>query len=493
MFSPSRLSRTLIATIWLLQPVTAPLQAAGFELPEMGDSAGVHLPAGKEKRLGQVFMRSVRANTTVESDPLLTEYLQDLGAKLAKKSGSGGNSFDFFLVREPTINAFAGPGGHIGIHPGLVLETQTDSELAAVVAHEIAHVNQRHIARMLEAAENMSLPAAGLLLAAILLGVAGGGSAALAAAAGGQAALVQQQINFTRSNEKEADRVGMQILADADFDPRAMPVFFQRMSRADRTSGIALPEFLRTHPVSTSRIADSLARAESFPYRQNPEDIRYHLTRAALRAAQFASPAAAEAHFKSTLRDGRYRDRNAEGYGYALALMRTGKHAEARREIDRLLAASPNQLEYSVASARLYKKTGDARRALGVLKGALAKNPGSHALAVIAAETMLSVGDGRGAYDLLRRELRKRPYDPELHRLQARAAAASGRQAESHLHLAEYHYGVGELDAAVRQLEIAARQGKAGFHEKSRIEARLNQVKTELEVIRRDKRGGNNR
>ena len=479
-----KISRAGLAVVWLLLSPTLATRAAALELPEFGDPSGAHLSTGKEKRLGQAFMRSVRATTKLENDPLLNDYLQALGQRLVQNSTNPGGQFDFFLVRDPTINAFAGPGGYIGVHTGLILETETESELAAVVAHEIAHVNQRHIARMIEAADNLSLPTAGVLLAAILLGAAGAGDAALAAAVGGQAALLQQQINFTRSNEQEADRIGMQILSSSEFDPRAMPVFFQRMGRADRTSGTTLPEFLRTHPVSTSRIADSLARAEEFPYRQHPEDVRYHLTRATLRAAQFPSPAAAVTHFESTLRDGRYRHRAAERYGLALALMRNKELARARKEIDALIASGPNQLEYRVASARLYTESGDPQAALRVLKQALRTHTDSYALSVVAGETMLRVGDHAGAYELLRRWLRKRPADPDLHRMQARAAAATGRDAESHEHLAEYHYGIGELEAAVRQLEIAVRDRSMDFYARSRIEARLEQVRNETEALK---------
>lgn len=478
------LFQRILITIWLGQSLVTPALATDLSLPDVGSSAGAHLSPAEEKRLGQAFMRSIRGAKKIEDDPVLTDYIQRLGDKLARHDQSAG-SYNFFLVRDPSINAFAGPGGHIGINTGLVLESETESELAAVLAHEIAHVSQRHISRMVEAANTLSLPAAGVLLAALLLGAAGAGNAAMAAAVGGQAALLQQQINFTRGNEQEADRVGMQILSDANFDPRAMPVFFQKLGRADRTSGSTLPEFLRTHPVTTSRIADTLTRAERYPYKQHPEDIRYHLTRAALKADRFTNARAAVNYFESTLREGRYRNAAAERYGYALALHKAGRLDEAHREIDKLLASDPQQMEYIVESARLFQEQGRSKQALSVLRQGLASHPGSYPLSLISAEIMLGLGRSSEARQLLRALLRRHQDDPEVHHLLARAAADTGHKGESHEHLAEYHYAIGELDAAERQLEIASRAPDLDFYGRSRVEARLKEVSAEVKDLRR--------
>lgn len=487
--SLGKLGPVILSALLLIPYPLNPLKAADVDLPNFGDSSGSYLSPSSDKRLGQAFMRYVRATKKLEDDAVIGDYLQSIGTKLSRNSDNPGATFNFFWVRDKTINAFAGPGGNIGVHTGLILETETESEFAAVLAHEIAHVTQRHISRMIEAADRMSLPAAGLLLAGALLGLAGGGDAAAAAVVGSQAALLQKEINFTRANEKEADRVGMQVLAKSDFDPRAMAVFFQRLGRAGRTSGITLPEFLQTHPVSTSRVSDALARAESYSYRQVPEDVRYHLTRAALRAAQYPSASEAVAHFKSTIRDGRYRNEDAEHYGYALALQRAGQSSEARKEINALLARNPNRLEYQVASARLYTEAGNYKRAKSELNRGLAQRPGNYPLSLTLSQTMLRAGDNKGAYRVLGGMAKKRPYDPEVRRLQARAAAAIGKTAESHVFLAEYHYGIGELDAAVRQLEIAARDKKTDFYTRSRVEARLELIREESLALKKETRG----
>jgi predicted Zn-dependent protease len=489
---------------WLIAPVTAaavlvatlstPLAgespfAGGVipDLPDFGDSAGSALSPAQEHRLGQAFMRSVRASEKVVADPLLTEYIQSLGRRLAAANGAGG-SFTFFLIDDPAINAFAGPAGHIGVNTGLVLTTETESELAAVLAHEIAHVTQKHLLRTFEAASQLSIPQAAVLLAALALGAAVGGDAGLAAALGGQAALMQQQINFTRGNEQEADRVGMQLLAKSDLDPRAMPTFFERMGRSGQAYATQLPEFLLTHPVTTSRIADAQGRAEGYAYRQRGDSLGYQLTRAALRVAAARNAEEAAANFRGSLRDGSHRSAAAERYGYALALMRGRDYEGARRELDRLLEGSPGQVEYVVQSARLYGATGQAERGLAELERAYKANPKSYALAVELAEDALAVGRPEQARRALQPLLKSHSDQPQVMELIARASARSGKQAEGYRYQAEYYYLTGAVDAAVQQLELAMRDPTLDFYQSSIVEARLREVRAEAEDLKKQKR-----
>lgn len=457
------------------------------DLPDFGDSAAAALTPAQERRLGQAFMRSVRSSEKVVADPLLTEYVQSLGRRLAAGNGAGGG-FTFFLIDDPAINAFAGPAGHIGVNTGLILTTESESELAAVVAHEIAHVTQNHLLRTLEATSRLSIPQAALLLAAVALGAAAGGDVGLAAAVGGQAALLQQQINFTRGNEQEADRVGMQILAKSDFDPRAMPTFFERMGRSGQAYATQLPEFLRTHPVTASRIADAQGRAEGFATRPRGDSLRYQLTRAALRVAAARSAQEAAAHFQGNLRDGSHRSAAAERYGYALALIRGRDYEGARRELDRLLGDDAGQVEYVVQSARLYGLAGEAERGLAQLERAYKANPKSYALAVELAEDALAAGRAEQARKTLEPLLRSHADQPQVMELMARASARSGKRAEGYRYQAEYYYLTGAVDAAVQQLELAMREPSLDFYQGSIIEARLREVRAEAEDLKKQKR-----
>lgn len=486
--APLTAAALFLATLGTPATAESPFAAGNIpDLPDFGDSASTVLTPAQERRLGQAFMRSVRASEKVVSDPLLTEYIQSLGRRLASANSAGG-SFSFFLIDDQTINAFAGPAGHIGVNTGLVLTTETESELAAVVAHEIAHVTQKHLLRTFEAASRLSIPQAAVLLAAIALGAAVGGDVGLAAAVGGQAALMQQQINFTRANEQEADRVGMQLLAKGDFDARAMPSFFERMGRSGQTYATQLPEYLRTHPVTTSRIADAQGRAGGYPYRQRPDSLGYQLARAALRVAAARNAQEAAANFQGNLRDASHRSAAAERYGYALALMRGRDYEGARRELDRLLEASPNQVEYVVQSARLHAASGQAERGLAELERAHRANPKSYALAVELADAALAAGQPEQARKALQPLLKSHADQPAVMELMARASARSGKRAEGYRYQAEYYYLTGAVDSAVQQLELAMRDPGLDFYQSSIVEARLREVKAEAEELKKEKR-----
>lgn len=471
------LARALLALLLLIPG--APTWALDTDLPDLGNSAGALMTPKREQELGRAFMRSVRKSQKVIDDPLLTEYVRDLGRRLVERSEHRGTAFEFFVIDDPQINAFAGPGGHIGVYTGLILTTETESELAAVLAHEIAHVTQQHLLRTWESTSQMSVPSAALLIAAIALGAAVGGDAAAAAAIGGQAAMIQQRINFTRANEKEADRVGIELLAGAGFEPRAMPSFFSRMGRANRVYDGSLPEYLMTHPVTTSRTADALGRAERFAYRQAREDLGFQLARMALLQRQIDSPEQAARELRQMLEDGRFRNESAVRYAIALAKIRSRDYDAAATYLDDLLAQHPERVEFVVNRARAASLQGDRAGALDRLDAALATDPGSYALNLAFAETALEAGEPSRAAERLERFLAYVPDEPRVYRLLAEAAGAAGQRAAGHEYLAEFHYRNGDLDEAVMQLEIALEQPGLNFFDSSRLESRLVAVKAE--------------
>jgi predicted Zn-dependent protease len=467
-----------LALCLLLLPAPASL-ALDTDLPDLGNSAGSLMTPKRERELGQAFMRSVRQSQEVMDDPLLTEYVQRLGQRLVDNSGAKGESFHFFLIDNPQINAFAGPGGYIGVYSGLLLTTETESELAAVLAHEIAHVTQQHLLRTWESTSRMSIPNAAILLAAIALGVAVGGDAAAAAAIGGQAAMIQQRINFTRANEKEADRVGIEILAESGFEPRAMPSFFARMGKANRVYAASLPEYLQTHPVTTSRTADALGRADRYPYRQTPHDLEYQLARINLLQRRIEVPSDAIRELGRMLADGRYRSEAAVRYGIALAQIRARQYDDAAAALDRLLSEHPGQIEFVVSRAQVEHEVGRSAQALERLAVALERSPGSLALNLTAAETALASGRPQYAEELLQRFVAFQPDEPGVYRLLARAAADNKKTGSGHEYLAEYYYRIGDISSAVTQIEIALKQPGLDFFETSRLESRLAALREE--------------
>ena len=467
----------------LLLGTSAPSLSLDTRLPDLGDSSASVLSPTRERELGKAFMRSVRRSQKVMDDPLLTDYIQQLGSKLVNASEASGTPFNFFVIEDQNINAFAGPGGHIGVYTGLILTTDTESELAAVLAHEIAHVTQQHLLRAWESASQMSLPNAALLLAAVVLGAAVGGDAGIAAAMGGQAALIQQQINFTRANEKEADRVGIEILGESGYEPRAMPSFFSRMGKANRVYASKLPEFLRTHPVSTSRTADALGRAEQFAYRQSPEDLRYHLARMDLVQRRITRPEDAERELSLMLEDGRYRNEAAVRYAIARAQLRANRPDQAAAGLDRLLAAHPDVVEFVVSRASADRQLGRETAAFSRLERALRDNPASYALNIAYAEAALAAGKPALAESQLEKFRAYRADDPRVYQLLSRAAGDQDKRAAGHAFLAEYYYLIGELEAAILQLDIALDQANVDFYASSRLESRRAELQREQEML----------
>jgi len=426
----------------------------------------------------------------VIDDPLLTDYLQNLGSRLASAAGAGTGSFSFFFINRPVVNAFAGPDGYIGIYSGLVLTSQSEAELASVVAHEIAHVTQRHLMRAVEDQQRLSGPATALLIAAAFLGAQVNANLGAVAIAGVQAAAVQRQINFTRQNEEEADRIGIAALAEAGFDPFAMPGFFERLSKASRTYENNAPEFLRTHPVTTNRIADALARAERYGHKQRPDDLRFHLARARLRELDYKDPKQAAGHFKTNLDAGRYRNRTAETYGYALALSRLGQNATARNLARNLLGQYPNQIEFIILDALLDTKLGARDDAIRNLQTAVGLHPDNLPLRVAYAEALAAAGAHKRALATLEDAVRLRRGSARVYQLMADAALKSGKKAATHRYRGEKLYEQGDLEPAIRQMQLALKTRGLGFHEASEIQVRLSALEAELASEKKKKKTG---
>ncbi|MCG8370265.1 MAG: M48 family metalloprotease, partial [Proteobacteria bacterium] len=291
--------------------------ADDIKLPDMGSPADAILNNTEEARIGRAIMRDIRNSGAVVEDPLITEYLNEIGSRIVAQTNEGDHKFSFFAVDDPRINAFALPGGFIGVHTGLIEATRNEDEFAGVVAHEVAHVTQRHIARAIHANSRQSILTTAMMLGALVLAAAGGGADAVqGAAAIAQGTAVQQQINFTRTNEYEADRVGIAALADAGFDPYGMASFFEVMSRQTTTSPeMRAPEFLRTHPVTTARIAEARNRARQYPQVRSDDSTSYGIARMRIMVARFDTAAEAVNFFEN--RD--YENQNdIERYGRAV-------------------------------------------------------------------------------------------------------------------------------------------------------------------------------
>lgn len=467
-----------------------PPAASTIDLPDFGDSAGATISPQQERRIGLGLLRHLRHNDQLIDDPEVEAYLQGLGARLAAVSDNATQEFEFFMVDEGSINAFAAPGGFIGTHRGLLLNTETESELAGVLAHEIAHVTQRHMARAFEQASQLSLPTAAAMLGALLLGTQNpqAGQAALAAVVAGS---VQAQLNFTRSNEEEADRVGMGILERAGFDPRGMPSFFERLQRVNRLAdNPELPEFLRTHPVTVSRIADSRSRADQYPARPYRDGIGFHLVRAALKLREFGDPRLAERYFKHRLDQPGAIPIEAIRYGYALALIAAGDYATAGDTLSALHRADPEQPAYSLAQARLALAQGRVREALGSYEEVLRLYPDYRPAVLGYVQAQLRAGDADRARRLLRDYALTHEADFAYYGLLAEAEGKAGAQIEAHIALAEQAYLGGDSERARARLCYARRARNVDHYQRQRIEARLKELVREIRAERESEASG---
>ena len=473
--------RTLLRLLLLWLPLAGAADP-GDSLPDIGDRSQRVLDAQQEAAIGAEFYRQLRLGRRLLEDLPALRYLDSLGARLVSASDEPGGRFHFFLVRDTSINAFAIPGGYIGVHTGLFAAAEDESELAAVLAHEIAHVTQHHLARAYDQADRLSIPALAAVLAAVLVGTQNS-EAGQAILMGTQAGAIQQQLNYTRSNESEADHIGMQILLRAGFDPRGMPRFFDRLQRQARLYGAGPPPLLRTHPVTTERIADALARlpAGSGPARsRHHDDLGFHLVKARLEAL-YASPDRARPErfdAKGTARD----EDVTRRYALALALGREKRYRRAIEILEALHEKYPARSLFAYDLARLQRESGDLRSAQTRLQESLRLLPGDTLLLLERARLALDADQPDMAVRQLRTLLetsgKRLGFEIRQALLEtlARAWRAAGDPARAHETLARRAEEAGDLAAAIAQLEQALALTRDDTL-RSRLQARLHRLR----------------
>lgn len=465
--------------------------AQADRLPRLGDAAADDLSPAAERRLGERIMRDLRRDAAVSGDIEIGDYLNRLAATLTVSSP--GQSFELFLVSDPSLNAFALPGGFIGIHTGLIMAAETESELASVIAHEIGHVTQRHIARMLSGQRQTTL---GTLAAVVLAALAARSNPQAAAGIVTMASGAQQQqmLAFSRDAEREADRVGLDTLREAGFDPNGMVSFFGRLQQSTRTYESSAPAYMRSHPMTVERIADMQARVQEGRYRQHPDSLEFRLARARLRAQGDGSVDALRterARFERQLRERTTHDATAAWFGVAVAALAQRDFAAAERAIGetrRLLPEGHPFVERLAAQSRL--QAGDARGALAVARAAAARFPAARSLVHLQAEAMIALRDHRAAAAFLDEQLALRRSDVVLWRLMARARNGLGETAQAHRASAEAYALEGAWLPAVEQLELARRAGGLDFYSASQLDARIKVLQAEYRREQEDAKAG---
>ncbi|MEE9448217.1 MAG: M48 family metalloprotease [Arenicellales bacterium] len=432
-------------------------------LPELSDSAALVLNAEQEKMLGKQVMLNVRARSTLSDDTLLHEYLNALTAKLSQHSPRDFGQISLQLAIDPNINAFAVPGGYITINSGLIKHANSEDELAAVIAHEIGHHSQRHISRMIERQKQLSLPATAALLGGLIVGGQVGTAAVLSA----QAALGADQLSYSRQFEIEADASGMAILTSANYPAKAMPAFFSQLEKQSQLYGGISPEFLRTHPVSSDRIADAHDRAKRLSTPQeNPAPLNAQLDFAHAKArslalygeplsdviAQFELAAAApEAHIASQ-------------YGLMLVRMRKGELKQARAVLDQLLmntGAPPiAHALYELELAQLSLKQGKLKQALDLFASLYSQDKNQLAAIQGYALSLIQNQDFARASRILRKALRHHPDTVWLYTLLGQSYGAQNKTLNALLIKTQQMQHLGQYEQALTRLK----QSKQSVH-----------------------------
>ncbi len=460
---------------------SASLLSRAEGLPDLGDVSQAAISPYQERQLGEQTMFEIRADNSYLDDAEVNDYLNKIGYRLASNSNDPGLSFEFFAIDDDAINAFSLPGGFVGVNTGLILATQSESELASVLAHEISHATQHHIIRMLSG-QKIDTLASMAAVAVAILAARSNPDASQAAIIGAQAGSLQRQLNFTRSNELEADRIGFAILKKSGFDVHAMPAFFVRLQKASRLTEGSLPPYLRTHPLTTERIADMENRAQQIPYRLVPDSLNYHLVIAKLQSMQ-KSPQDAIAYFTDAL--GKYGNQIAQRYGLVLSLLRSNQPALAAKEFEPLrdkVAQNPMIATLAGQIRRAIKE--DDKSLTEFYLTAIQNFPQHRALAYDYADLLLQDGKYQEALKLLTAQTISHPDDAHLHELQARTYEVLGKPQEEHRMLARAYTLRGNVQAAIVQLELAKKAG-TDYYQLSAIDSELKNLRDIEEAHRK--------
>jgi beta-barrel assembly-enhancing protease len=524
---------------WLPMVMTAAIaslagaQENGVRLPDIGSSAASAISPGEMKEYGESMLHQMRSYNLVLDDPLVSDYLHSLGYRLVSVSDRPDLDFTFFVVRSNEINAFAAPGGYIGVNIGLMNAMATEDELAAVIAHEIAHVTQQHLLRAFEDSRKSTIPIALAMLGALVATAGRSDDASQAALMSGISLIQQRAINFTRYDEIEADRVGIQSLARAGYEPLAMAETFATMQRVMRANGVDVPEFLRTHPVDVNRIADAKARAVKLDSMQSstthsdqlaaPATVApglgaisstlnlslpttsaaapaaqsengnayFELMRERARALNADSPTAILRYYSDELKRNPKSNSESNQYGHALALIRARQASKAVAEFARLVEARPGSSVFQLGMAEAEDQAGQKDKAFERYEQLSANYPGNRAIALAFTDALLAKADkpsAERAQDLLRPLLARYNDDPDLQRSFARANELGGDKVRAAEAYAEWAFLNGHAEDALNQLKTLSSKQELTYYQRARVDARITAMTPAVLELRKSER-----
>ena len=466
----------LLQRVFLLLCCLAAYPAsANDDLPVLGDPTAALMSADQEYRLGRAWLRQLRGQTSIMSDPLVQEYVESLVYRLASFSDLKEPDLDIVVINSRQINAFAVPGGVIGLNAGLFLNAHGEAEVGGVVAHEIAHVSQRHFARRYLDSKKVNTAVLAAMLASLAVAIAGDGEAGMAGMAATQAAAIHSQLAYSRQNEREADRVGMQTLAAAGMDPDAMPRFFERMHNQQQFSGDP-PEFLLTHPVTESRIADSRARARNLPSPPLSISPQYLLVQARLRAAFIQGDDQAIDYFERYSNERSALALQAARYGLALSHLRANHYDQARSLMEQLANIYPDELWFRLGLAEIALDEEQYDTAIREAQRVLKVSPDDYAASILLSRAYLRSQQPTRAMPVLKSLLNRRPTDPYIWDLAADAYGNSGDRVRALHARAESQFLRGNDSKALQQMQYALNDAEKDFALYSKLNGRMKEM-----------------
>lgn len=447
-------------------------------LPELGDVSATVLSPLEEQAIASQIMRDVMSSNQVVRDPEINDYITNLGYRLAANGPDKRQTFNFFVVQDNSINAFAMPGGVIGVHTGLMLAANNESELASVLGHEIGHVVQRHLARMMaQQKTDRFINIAGFALA--ILASRSNTQLATGAMTAATATGIQRQLDYTREHEREADRVGLQILDSAGFDVHAMPEFFNTLLKSSRFVDGAAPSFLRTHPLTTERISDVKNRVDNMSYKQTVDSLEFQLNRAKLRAG-FGAAETAVAYFKQNIDEKRYANQVAEYYGLAIAQMRSRDFESATKTLRWINQNAAKHPYIETLHAKLEVAKNKPQEAAKIFLAGLKAYPNHRALIHGYAEHLVALQQWQELIKLIEDKQSLYPDDPVLYEIKSKAYHALNQHLLAHQAQAEAQYRRYNLEKSIEQMELAIKANDGDFYQQSIVEARLKVLKQQM-------------
>lgn len=449
--------------------------AANIKLPMLGDSSSGIVSNNQEYKLGKAWLQSFRRHVEQHNDPLFQQYLEQLTFDLVIHSELIDRRLTLVLINNPSINAFAVPGGIIGVHTGIFTHAENEDQLASIISHELAHLSQRHYARGVEANKSSSAIALAGLLATIIVSAKAGTDAGMATLSATQAITTDQQLRYSRNNEKEADREGLKIMEKSGRNPRASAEMLEKMMAITRYKGNRLPDFLLTHPMTERRVSDTKSRTIKYQNRNYPDNFDYYIMQARAQVLQHDNPSYSIKFFQQKLSIG---DGHKDAYRYGLAISHAsaGDFTQAKQIMADLLDNKQNYAPFIYTAIELDILVGDYKDALEKLDAQLRLNPTNYPLRMLHAEALLKTHQYQQSAKVLTALSRQRPEDPNIWYQLAEVSGLAGDIAGVHTARAEYFILVGALENAQRQLKFAIKLLQQDVKQLAIIKHRLMEI-----------------